>query len=176
MENRPLRRPEADRLQPALLDRLADDEPTHTKETPEHAVVSKQRLKHTVLRDLAWLLNTTSFHVSDELNDYPQVKKSVINFGIPVLSGKNASDIEWSDIEQAIHDAILVFEPRILPDSLTVRATTTQDSMDHHNRLQFEIRGNLWSQPFPIELFVRTEWDLESRQVALTDQMSTGSI
>ena len=112
--------------------------------------------------------------MSDELNDYPEVKKSVVNFGIPVLSGKNASDIEWADIEQAIHDAILVFEPRILPDSLSVRATTTQDSMDHHNRLQFEIRGNLWSLPFPIELFVRTEWDLESRQVALSDQMSTG--
>ena len=174
MENRTLRRPETDRLQPALLDRLADDEPTQTKETLEHSVVSKQRLKSTVLRDLAWLLNTTSFHVSDELNDYPEVKKSVVNFGIPVLSGKNASDIEWADIEQAIHDAILVFEPRILPDSLSVRATTTQDSMDHHNRLQFEIRGNLWSLPFPIELFVRTEWDLESRQVALSDQMSTG--
>ena len=137
-------------------------------------MVSKQRLKNTVLRDLAWLLNTTSFHVNDELDAYPEVKKSVINFGIPVLSGKNASDIEWKDIEQAIHDAILVFEPRILPDSLSVRATTTKDSMNHHNRLQFEIRGNLWSLPFPIELFVRTEWDLESRQVALSDQMSTG--
>ena len=137
-------------------------------------MVSKQRLKNTVLRDLAWLLNTTSFHVNDELDAYPEVKKSVINFGIPVLSGKNASDIEWKDIEQAIHDAILVFEPRILPDSLSVRATTTKDSMNHHNRLQFEIRGNLWSLPFPIELFVLTEWDLESRQVALSDQMSTG--
>lgn len=175
MENRTLRRSEADRLQPALLDRLADDEPGQTKETMDHAVVSKQRLKRTVLRDLAWLLNTTSYDVHGELDEYPEVRKSVINFGIPVLSGKNFSDIEWQDIESAIHNAILAFEPRILPDTLSVRASTTQDGLNHHNKLQFEIRGELWSMPFPIELFVRTEWDLETRQISLADQMTTGA-
>ncbi|MCZ2135191.1 MAG: type VI secretion system baseplate subunit TssE [Burkholderiales bacterium] len=175
MENRTLQRSEADRLQPALLDRLTDDEPEKRKETAEHAVVSKQRLKRTVLRDLAWLLNTTAYDVAGELEAHPEVRKSVINYGIPVLSGKHFSDIEWGDIESAIRESILAFEPRILPDSLVVQAVTTTDSMNHHNKLQFEIRGELWSLPFPIELFVRTEWDLETRQISIADQLSTGT-
>ena len=48
-----------DRLQPALLDRLTDDEPGSREEPVEARVLSKRRLRQSVLRDLAWLLNAT---------------------------------------------------------------------------------------------------------------------
>ena len=49
------------------------------------------------------------------------------------------------------------------------------DSLGHHNLLQFELRGELWSIPFPVELLIRSELDLETGQVMLTDQLSTGT-
>ena len=48
-----------ERLQPSLLDRLIDDEPEKTVEAPDQRVLSKARLRQAVLRDLAWLFNTT---------------------------------------------------------------------------------------------------------------------
>ena len=54
MEDLASTRLEGDRLQPALLDRLSDDEPDKKTEAPQNAVVSKTRLKRTVLRDLIW--------------------------------------------------------------------------------------------------------------------------
>lgn len=174
MENRTVLRSEGDRLQPALLDRLCDDEPEKRKETLEHSVVSKGRLKRTVLRDLIWLLNTTCHNTDGELTSYPEVRRSVINFGIPVLSGKNFSGVDWGELERSIHEAILVFEPRILPDSLRVKAISASDGMGQHNLLQFELRGELWSMPFPIELLIRSELDLETGQMTLNDQLSTG--
>jgi type VI secretion system protein ImpF len=174
MEYRTVLRSEGDRLQPALLDRLCDDEPEKRQETLEHSVVSKGRLKRTVLRDLVWLLNTTCHDTSSELIDHPEVRKSVFNFGIPVLSGTNFSSVDWRDMERRIHEAILTFEPRILAESLHVRAILPTDASGHHNLLQFEIRGELWSIPFPIELLIRSELDLETGQMKLTDQLTTG--
>lgn len=174
MEDREIYRSEGDRLQPALLDRLTDDEPQQQQETLQNSVVSKGRLKRTVLRDLVWLLNTSSHHTSNQLDNFPEVKRSVINYGIPVLSGKNFSGIDWRELEQQIHDAILAFEPRILPDSLSVKAFASSDSLRHHNLLQFELRGELWSMPFPTELLLRSELDLETGYMKLTDQLASG--
>ena len=174
MENRTVLRNEGDRLQPALLDRLCDDEPEKRQETLEHSIVSKGKLKRTVLRDLVWLMNTTCHDTDGELTNYPEVRRSVINYGIPVLSGKNFSGVDWRELERSIHDAILVFEPRILPNTLKVTALLPTDAMGHHNLLQFELRGELWSMPFPIELLIRSELDLETGQMTLSDQLSTG--
>jgi type VI secretion system protein ImpF len=175
MEDRSPTRSEGDRLQPALLDRLTDDEPGEKSETAQNAFVSKVRLKRTVLRDLIWLLNTTAHHTDDQLTAYPEVRKSVINFGIPVLSGKNFSGVDWRDLEHQIRAAIVAFEPRILADTLTVRALTPADRLGHHNLLQFELHGELWSMPFPVELLLRSELDLETGYMRLTDQLATGS-
>lgn len=174
MENRTILRNEGDRLQPALLDRLCDDESDKIQETLEHSVVSKGKLKRTVLRDLVWLLNTTCHDTDGQLELYPEVRKSVLNYGIPVLSGKHFSGVDWRELERKIHEAILVFEPRILPDTLVVKAILPTDSLGHHNLLQFELRGELWSMPFPIELLIRSELDLETGQMTLNDQLSGG--
>ena len=175
MDERTILRNTSDRLQPALLDRLVDDEPEKRQETLQFSVVSKGRLKRTVLRDLSWLLNTTSHHTDSQLDDYPQVKKSVINYGIPVLSGKNFSCTDWRELERQIHEAIVFFEPRILPDSLNIAAIVPGDRLGHHNLLQFEVRGELWSIPLPVELLIRTQLDLETGYVKLVDQLSTGA-
>lgn len=174
MEDLTNERAEGDRLQPALLDRLTDDEPGQRTEPLGNAVVSKAQLKRTVLRDLVWLLNTTAHHTSAQLRDHPEVRKSVVNFGIPVLSGRNFSGVDWRELEHQIRDAILIFEPRILPDSLTVKAVAPTDVLGHHNLLQFELHGELWSVPFPVELLLRSELDLETGHVTLTDQFRKG--
>jgi type VI secretion system protein ImpF len=62
-----------EKLQPALLDRLTDDEPDRKVESREQRVLSVQRLKAALLRDLAWLLNTGHLETVQDLDDYPEV-------------------------------------------------------------------------------------------------------
>ena len=73
-----------DRLQPSLLDRLTDDEPGTPQEAPDKRVLSLQQLKASVLRDLAWLLNTTSLLDTGATLNSP-AGASVINYGLPAL-------------------------------------------------------------------------------------------
>ena len=71
-------------------------------------------------------------------------------------------------MERGLRQAILDFEPRILRHSLRVRAQLTEERMSH-NALTFEIEGDLWAQPLPLQLYLKTEIDLESGQVHIEE-------
>lgn len=158
-----------DRLQPALLDRLADDDRGNRLESREQRVLSLRGLRRAVLRDLGWLLNTTCLAAVQPLEGAPQVQRSVLNFGLPDLAGKTASGIDRGAVARAIRQAIWDFEPRILRDSLDVVVLGAGQARDGANQLAFEIRGELWGQPLPERLYVRTELDLELGAVRLYD-------
>jgi type VI secretion system protein ImpF len=161
-----------DRLQPALLDRLTDDEPDKRVEPREARVLSKRKLRESVLRDLAWLFNATRLEAVTPLAKAPYVRKSVLNFGLPALSGNTASSLDVTDLQRAVRDAILTYEPRILADTLEVRTLMEAGDLDHHNVIGVEIHAMLWAQPIPLEFLVRTDFDLETGKVQITDLVS----
>jgi type VI secretion system protein ImpF len=158
-----------DRLQPALLDRLTDEEPDKKLEPREQRVLSRSRLRQAVLRDLAWLFNATRLEAGVDLGKVAHVRRSVVNYGLPALSGSTASTLDVIDLTKAIKQAILDFEPRILASTLQVRAVVDAGQLDHHNIIGVEIHGQLWAQPVAIELLVRTEIDLETGKVEIAD-------
>jgi type VI secretion system protein ImpF len=153
-----------ERLQPSLLDRLTDNEPHNQKESRDRRVLSLEKLRQCVLRDLGWLLNTGDLHQLQALDEYPEVSRSVVNYGVPDLSGQNLSVADVPRLEQAVRQAIIDFEPRILRQTVRVRAAVNPEEMSH-NTLSFEIEGTLWAQPMPLRLFLKTEIDLETGHV-----------
>lgn len=157
-----------DRLQPSLLDRLTDDEPDQAQESREKRVLSMSRLRECVLRDLAWLLNAARLPSSQEVERYPFAARSVINFGLPPLSGSIVHNLDINELENILCQAIRDFEPRILRNTVKVHVILAQDQMSH-NTLTFEISGDLWAQPLPLQLYLKTEIDLESGQVKIEE-------
>ena len=156
-----------ERLQPSLLDRLCDDDSASLQESREQRVLSIRRLRQSVLRDIAWLLNAVSLEAVQSLDNYPEAAKSVINYGIPDLSGHNLSHSDIGLIEKRIRKAILDFEPRILPNTLNIKVIST-DSYNH-NAMNFDIEGDLWMQPVPLRLYLKTQLDLETGSVMVSD-------
>ena len=163
-----------DRLQPALLDRLTDDSPSTAVEGDERRFVSKSTLRQAVIRDLGWLFNAVQPLPSSQAAAHPMAAHSVLNFGLPGLSGKVASRVDVGVVEKAIRSAIVDFEPRIVADSLSVKAIEAEDILSTHNVIEFEIHGLMWAQPVPLELLLRTQLDLEAGQVQVHD-MSAGA-
>ena len=163
-----------ERLQPSLLDRLTDDEPGQIEEARERRVLSMRQLRKSVLRDLEWLLNTGNLAVTGQLNRCPLAARSVLNYGIPDLSGNTAVSVTPKALEAVICQAIINFEPRILKDSVRVRVVVSSDQMNR-NAIGFEIEGELWGQPMPTHMFVRSEIDFETGQVSVQDTGATVS-
>jgi type VI secretion system protein ImpF len=164
-----------DRLQPALLDRLTDEAREFSSEAEDRRIMSKAHLRQAVLRDLGWLLNAVQPLPVSAARQHPHAVQSVLNFGLPALSGQLASKIDVSWLERAIQEAILRFEPRILSDSLSVKAIESDSVLDTHNVIEFEIRGFLWAQPVPLELLLRTQLDLEAGQVEVRDGLAASA-
>ncbi len=156
-----------DRLQPSLLDRLTDDDPTNPKESADKRVLSLSQLKASVLRDLASLLNTTSL-LDTDATLHTQAGTSVVNYGLPALAGNSVSSVDIKSLEALIYQAIATFEPRILRHTLRVKARVGQGEMNH-NALSFEIEGDLWAQPVPLRLLLQTDLDLESGHVRVVN-------
>jgi type VI secretion system protein ImpF len=156
------------RLQPSLLDRLTDDHPGERLEPEDRRVMSRSQLRQAVLRDLAALFNSVQ-PLGTQADPHPAAAASVLNFGLPPLSGQLASTLDISVLEGFIRQAIERFEPRILPETLVVRALEAASVLDTHNVIEFEISGHLWSQPMPLEVLLRTQLDLEAGQVAVRD-------
>lgn len=158
-----------DRLQPALLDRLTDDDPKNPNESADMRYVSKSRLREAVLRDLSWLFNTTLLSIDGTLDRYPEARRSVINYGLPPLSGRTASSVDSRALELQVKRAILDHEPRILADTLRVEALVSEKQLEQHNQISFRISGQVWAQPVPIEMLLQTNIDLETGQVEIKD-------
>lgn len=161
-----------DRLQPVLLDRLTDLEPHSRVESDDSRVMNKAQIREAVLRDLSWLLNAVK-PMPRLAEQYPLAGESVINFGLPPMSGQLASRIDIPLLERTIKQAILRFEPRVMEDSLDVKALEPSGVLDTHNVIEFEIRGFMWAQPVPLELLLRTQVDLEAGQIQVRDAASS---
>ena len=157
-----------DRLQPVLLDRLTDLAPLSSVEADDTRVMSKSQIRDAVLRDLSWLLNSVQ-SLGKLAEQYPQAGDSVLNYGLPAMSGQLASRVDVGVLERTIKHAILRFEPRVMEDSLEVKALEATSVLDTHNVIEFEIRGFMWAQPVPLELLLRTQIDLEAGQVEVRD-------
>lgn len=157
-----------ERLQPSLLDRLTDRAPDAKSESRDRRVLSVQKLREAVLRDLAWLLNTGHLETTEDLDDYPHVRDSVLNYGMPDITGLTATNADTDALEKSVREAVIRFEPRILEKTVRVRISNDRTTMGR-NSMVFTIEGQLWAEPTPISLYLKTEVDLETGDVAVTD-------
>lgn len=157
-----------ERLQPSLLDRLADDEPGRTEEGRDKRVMAAGRLRECVVRDLSWLLNCTHAEADRSLDAFPHVARSVLNYGVPDLAGAMLADIDAARLEQRVRDAVLAFEPRLTPHTLRVTVSTDGQRMDRRS-LVFDIESEMWAQPVPLKLYLKTEVDLETGRLDVTE-------
>jgi type VI secretion system protein ImpF len=157
-----------ERLQPSLLDRLTDDAREQKEESRDRRVLSPARLRECVRRDLTWLLNTTHLAALLDLDSEPEIQRSVLNYGMPDLAGRTVSSVDGRSMEKLLAQVIADFEPRLLRNTVKVRVIADPEKMSH-NALCFQIEAELWAQPLPLRLFLRTEIDLETGAANVSD-------
>jgi type VI secretion system protein ImpF len=157
-----------ERLQPSLLDRLTDLAPAQKRDGPDQQVLSITQLRQAVLRDLTALLNTTNLATLQDLADTPLAARSTLNFGMPGFAGMIDSPSRLGALERDIAEAIKAFEPRIRPETLRVRSGGSRNSGANPSII-FEIEGELWGQPVPVQLFLETAIEVETRTAVVSE-------
>jgi len=156
-----------ERLQPSLLDRLTDLEPDKRTETREARVIDITRLRDIIRRDLSWLLNTNNLESEIDAAAYPNARNSVVNFGVREASGSFTGEVRAQEIRKSMHAAIRRFEPRIKEGTLDVVLRTAEKGREAV--IVFDIVADMWAEPIPLQLYLRSEVDITTGEVALDE-------
>lgn len=150
-------------VRPSLLDRLVGEVP---KNVPGARLeVGVRELKRSVARDLEWLLNTRVWYPGS-LEDWHELSRSVVNYGIPDFSGFSwTSQGDAEKICRALEIAIRRFEPRLAPRSVRVSLQPRSDLAEF--RLHFRIDGILHVEPVtePVSFDTSVEIDTGAMHV-----------
>lgn len=141
-------------------------------------IVESDTLREAVRRDIEMLFNVERMEAdflltpleqlkisttTQQLADFPQVRSSVLNYGVPSFSGKRSSDFNKEALEREIRDILHVFEPRLKKN--TVRVSV---KLDDKIGMRIDIDGVLLLSPIPERLRLSTAIDLDNGQAATT--------
>ena len=123
------------------------------------APISEAGLRREVNSDLSDLLNTVNLNSAFDLEEAPEVAKSVLNYGFPDLSNHTIDEHRLVEISKQIEQALMIFEPRLATDTLAVGRNPEIDS--EALRIKFLIRADLRAEPLdvPVEFVAEVEVD-----------------
>lgn len=129
-------------LQPSIIDRLVDPESAGTTILTGYTV---EKMYKAVLSDLEDLLN--SVHTARDIPaDFPDVRDSVVGYGLPDLTSiESISAEQRATIARTIRRAIERFEPRLR--AVKVAILKHDDAL--HMSLKFRIDARLAVDPAP---------------------------
>ncbi|WP_295380561.1 type VI secretion system baseplate subunit TssE [uncultured Pseudacidovorax sp.] len=159
-------------LLPTLFDRLRDAAPGQSDELPAAYTVTPSQMRDILQRDLAYLLNTTNAEDGIDRARYAEAARSTLNFGVPPLAGSYLSERRWEEVELIIRRAIADYEPRLIPDTVTVLPLMREGAHESYNVLLFEIRAMIDLKPYPVELTVQSAVDLETNRMSVVRHAS----
>ena len=123
------------------------------------APISEAGLRREVNSDLSDLLNTVNLNSAFDLEEAPEVAKSVLNYGFPDLSNRTIDEYRLVEISKQIEQALMTFEPRLATSTLAVGRNPEIDS--EALRIKFLIRADLRAEPLdvPVEFVAEVEVD-----------------
>jgi type VI secretion system protein ImpF len=134
-------------------------------EAPDRYAFSMRRLRECVQRDLGWLLNAGGLDTTQDISRYSEVARSVLNYGIGNFAGKTVPTVDPNGLAQRIQGAIAYFEPRLRKLQVTYEPAPGEEEAT----MAFRIEAELWGQPMPQQLILRTKVDFEAGAVTLDE-------
>lgn len=145
-------------LPPTTLYKLIDDSP----QTAIESVLNLTQVKTIITEELSSLLNSQRTSIIFDPQHYPEIETSVLNYGLGLSVGSSLSAQHCQAIETAIRTAIVRFESRIDPNSLSI--LITNDTREESNAYQFKIiiTAYLLALPENIPLTLSGVYDAES--------------
>lgn len=133
------------KLRPSILDRLFDNDPDNAVERDTDQHQKLKELRNSVRRDLENLLNTR-FRMLEPGKEFVEIKKSLLNYGLPDLATVNISDkLKRKEFIEHMESILIEFEPRFK----TVKINYMENSDTLDRTLRFRIDATLYADPSP---------------------------
>jgi type VI secretion system protein ImpF len=145
-------------LVPSVLDRLLDDAPEQSRESPRARYQVLRQVKEAVRRDLENLLNTRRrcLVLPPGCAELPQ---SLVSYGLPDLGDfGSAASAGAAGLCDAVVEAIRRFEPRCRD----VQVSVAGEAQSGEGAVRLRIRATLDAEPAPEPMLFETTVDPSS--------------
>jgi type VI secretion system protein ImpF len=128
--------------------------------------VTEGQLREQLSLDLNALLNTINMETAFDLGEFPRVRESILNYGIPEISNRSIDEDRVADIADEIRTALLRYEPRLISEALTVSRDMNVDP-DSLN-IRFLVSGEMACDPaaVAVEFVADIEIDTGKMRIA----------
>ena len=134
-----------DEIVPSLLDRLIDDDPDQPQEPAARRFQDMRAFEASVAHDLESLLNTRRESLQELADEFEEVNRSLLVYGLPDFTAFNLLDVsDLVRLRRAIESAIANFEPRLQRVRVNMEPPKENDRSVH-----FRIDGLLRVDPAP---------------------------
>jgi type VI secretion system protein ImpF len=132
-------------LRPSVLDRLFDNEPHLQVEAEKNKHQRLKALRDSVRRDLENLLNTR-YRVVQPGEEFVELEKSLLNYGLPDLATVNIQDNDKKkEFTHELERILKTLEPRFK----SVRVSYIENTHIIDRTLRFRIDATLYADPAP---------------------------
>jgi type VI secretion system protein ImpF len=130
------------------------------------AAISEPVLRREVAHDLEALANTVALESSLDLSGYEQVRRSVLNYGLPDLAHRSIDESSLDGIKDEIRVALANYEPRLAAETIRVERDTDVDRAEL--KIRFVVNADLLCQPVAVPVEFIAEVELDSAKVQIS--------
>lgn len=128
--------------------------------------ITEGQLREQLTTDLNALLNTVNMDSSFDLSEFPHVRNSILNYGLPDISSRTIDEHRVSDIADEIRTALLQFEPRLQPEALVV---TRDKSVDEASlNIRFEVSGEMACDPADVAVEFVADIEIDTGKMRIS--------
>jgi type VI secretion system protein ImpF len=113
---------------------------------------------HTMMTDLEARTIETPASL---LADFPHVRRSVINYGVPAFAGRSGSDFDKTALARDLREVLTVFEPRLKSNTIKVKIDLSEKT-----GMRIIVDAMLMLSPTPERLKLSTTIDLDNGAAA----------
>jgi type VI secretion system protein ImpF len=129
------------------------------------APITEAELRRLVGSDISALLNTINLASAEDLTDAPEVRKSILNFWVPDLTGISIAENRVFGVAKLLETALRDFEPRLAPGSIKIRRDETVSAEEL--RVRFLVSAELRVEPVDVPMEFVAELELDSGKIKI---------
>lgn len=133
---------------------------------PARTAVTEPILRVELSKDLTALLNSINLSSAEDLDDFPEVQKSILNFGLDDVSSVTIDEGRVDALAQQVARVLRQHEPRLTEDSLSIERDKTVSKSAL--KVRFLVRAEMVCNPINVPVEFVADFEQDTGQVAIS--------
>jgi len=133
--------------------------------TVQRIAITEAVLRREVARDVENLMNAIAIDATLDLDEFPQVANSILNYGFPDIANRTIDELAGRDLQKEIEQALRRYEPRLAPDTLKIQRDASLE--DRELKVRYLVNADLFCNPVNVPVQFTAEVELETGKIMI---------